>query len=225
LLPPKGVCTTYTETMQSGDLLTSLSLAGLLAGRALDAGSRLKIVGPKGQREIGRARQGQAYVGELGGRTIGAASSTPLFLEPGSYEIQGTGGKDVGSFRSVVRARPPVVWWNEAQVDTVDRAAGVVLHWTGAAKEDRVAIVAVNHDRLTGAAGICLCLPPPGADTFAIPPMALTNFPASPQAGHALANFLALFTLAGNEQRFQAKGLDGGAAGWATVSAKAVLFR
>ena len=61
----------------------------------------------------------------------------------------------------------------------IDRNKGVTLEWKPARGHSSAFIVAMGVDATDGASTLCLCLPPPHATSFAVPPAALANLPTT----------------------------------------------
>jgi hypothetical protein len=125
LLPPPGACATYAQAIRLSNLQAVLSLGGAaFGGRALDAGDRLTLRGPAGEKDLGKYyRDRQSYGAHLGGKGFGATGQKlPLFLEPGNYEISGAGGADAGPFQVSLRLPAQPVWSNAGDITEVERA-------------------------------------------------------------------------------------------------------
>lgn len=232
MIPPAGTCMTYSQTVKMGPVLAIVGMGGkAFGGQALDAGAVLTLQPGKGARAIQAEvvkkdpRDRQSYRAHLGGESLGGRDrALPPFLDAGEYQISGTGGAGVGPFQTSIRVPEEPQWTNEPEIAFVDRARGVRLRWTGVAQGEIVAVAAMNMDQLTGATGVTVCLPAPGATEFEIPARELSNFPPSYQMSGVPSNYVGMVTL-GAGTAFSSRGLDGGFAGWASVNLKAVPFR
>ncbi|HYM10625.1 MAG TPA: choice-of-anchor D domain-containing protein, partial [Bryobacterales bacterium] len=231
-LPPAGSCTTLST---SGISVTSL-LGGNIpviptTARILDAGPALPVSGPNGNRSIPRTASGASgtYFGLLGSSLpLPGLTSSPLYLDPGSYTITGPGGADVGSFTAKLTLPPVVTWTNEAQLLTVDRSQGATLTWTGGDPASQgMLILATNIDNVSGVAAALVCTAPNAAGTFTIPPAILSTLPASnPQQPAQFTGLLLLGALpVANLPTFTAPGLDAGYDFFAQLIGTSTVFK
>ncbi len=150
----------------------------------------------------------------------------PKFLDEGTYRISGSGGADVGEFAVEARLGKPIRWRGGSELDVIDRSRGVVVRWGGATKRDRVAIMAINVEPLSGAMGLCLCVAAGEAGRLQIPPLALANLPPSAAIPGIPMNYIFMGVLpAGAPQRFQARGVERGVALVTTLLGRTVSFQ
>jgi hypothetical protein len=237
-LPPLGTCKVTMGVFEVGGLVyVSAADAPPLPGPfrsltlpffpGLDAGEFFALEGPKGARRIGRdSRRPNTYTALLGGNPpLPTVRESPLYLDPGVYEISGTGGQDVGRFHASVRVDRPVRWTNRARTNVVDRARGVTLRWK-AHPDQIVAVMAMNAEEGTGAGAFCLCLAPAAAGRFTIPPRILANVPGTAGFQQAPVSFLAIAALPGRAPvPFHTEGLDAGFPLFVSLVGRTVVYR
>jgi hypothetical protein len=149
----------------------------------LDAGTAININGPKGAKQLVKdANSGGFYFAQLGG---GAPSipgvpqqGQPDYLEPGSYRIDnGSGGSHVGAFTTSFTLPAALTWTNMDAVNTIPRASGQTVTWTGGDPAGYVSIVgsSVGDNIVSG----FYCTERVSAGSFNIPSYVLLNLPAS----------------------------------------------
>ncbi|MBI3666863.1 MAG: hypothetical protein HY236_11685, partial [Acidobacteria bacterium] len=226
-LPPIGSCSVTTQSgVDLGSLLGGQLPGTFSGGRSLDAGPALTVTGPAGSKSM--PRSDSAYVGFLGGAALLGSSASPLFLAPGSYQVTGTGGADVGPFSANVTIPPPVVWTNRDQLTSVNRAQGLNVAWTGGDLTGQLAlIVGFNVDQQAQAGGLFLCLAPLEAGGFTVPASALANIPPS-NVGQPDQSFGFLMLGAlphRNISSFTAAGLDSGFALYLSLDGTTISFQ
>ncbi len=194
--PPAGQCVSFSGTLAGAalineetvenaarleveDFLTTIPRGPkltleypLLENR--DAGKELKING----RPIPRhPRHQRFYYAPLGGNPpVRILKPSPRFWTAGKYQVTGEGGADIGPFSLDVQFAKDPVWTNRDRIDSIDRTRGVTLKWRGAGA---AFIVATGIDNLDGGSSLCLCVAPPRARSFTIPPAALANLPST----------------------------------------------
>jgi uncharacterized protein (TIGR03437 family) len=231
-LPPLGTCTVHAARMNLRALLmpapssvAQLALpAGLPEGEKLDAGPALRLRGPRGEASLDLTRRRSAATMLGGNPPVPRYEPRPLFLNAGTYTVEGTGGKDVGPFSAAMRIPRPIVWTNRASIQSVDRSKDLRLRWRTDGTDQLIAIAAISTDEITSAAGICLCLARARDRQFRIPAAYLSNLPAtrSPaDIGILAVGELPVHPLA----TFQARGLDAGAALYTSWSGRTVVYR
>ncbi len=217
LLPPPGTCTASTSSYQA-DTGPSFSLAYLSppTGRALNAGPALTLRRdpPAGVefRNIGQLwRDSGEYRARLGVSGLDIKRNLPgLFLNPGSYRLEGSGGTEAGPFSIAFSIPAPVEWVNRDQTSIVNRGSGVTLRWEHGTRDQLMLILARNVDRLTTAIGMCICTARASAGQFTVPAELLANVPASIDAPGERFDQLALVSLSAKLSSIHAKGLDTG---------------
>jgi uncharacterized protein (TIGR03437 family) len=170
---PLGTCIVYDTGNNGADSYFFGSLA------PLDAGSSFTVKGPNGSRTV-TGNPGQT------GATLSDAGT---FLVPGSYNISGTGGKDVGPFSGTITfpTSPTLVSPPSADGLTVTRSSGMTVTWTGGDPNAYVEIsVASMIDSTFSAGAFANCKAPTTAGTFTIPSYVLLALPAGNFTGFEL---------------------------------------
>ncbi|HEX4595103.1 MAG TPA: hypothetical protein VH157_12550 [Bryobacteraceae bacterium] len=174
-----GACVVYTFTGQAatgGDPTKSIGL---------DAGTQITVNGPNGIKQLtqlGALGKG-FYSASLGGGT--PPNATPLYLDAGSYAISGPGGADVGAFNLNLTMPPNLTWTNMSSVDTVVRANGQLITWTGGDPNGNVSItgssfkLGSNPNGSDAVGAIFICTAPDSAGQFTIPAPVLLSLPPS----------------------------------------------
>ena len=152
--------------------------AGRRPAGCKDAGFR------RGFHDLGQAgrRSSRIFLAEEPLRWLGSSISSNLFsnsryLNPGTFHIAGTGGSDVGPF-SVSSILQPLAWTNRDQLTLVDRSTPLTVSWSGGSG-GQVAIIGFGVDLPTDSTTIFGCLAPQGATSFSVPPIVLSNVPAT----------------------------------------------
>jgi hypothetical protein len=99
---------------------------------------------------------------------------------PGIYSINGSGGKDVGTFSaSVTLGAFPTI--NGGLPSAIIRSSGLTLSWTGANPAATVTILGLTEavSGLTFSLGEFLCSTTAASGTFTVPASILSQIPAS----------------------------------------------
>lgn len=125
-----GACTVFTFSGQS------MVAANPVVPIDLDAGTAITVSGPGGTKTLTKQSVG-GYSATLGS-SIG---SPALYLAAGTYTVTGPGGKDVGPFSTTLTVPTPLTWTNSAAIDTVVRASGQLITWTGGDANSLVEII------------------------------------------------------------------------------------
>jgi uncharacterized protein (TIGR03437 family) len=223
LLPPEGTCTAYTSSFQEDAPLPnsiSASLASLIAGRGLDAGSQLSIREAGQNRNIVRVNGVPGYYrGRLGEAGPNASRRGPrLFLNPGELHLIGSGGTEIGAFDVGFPAPLPFDWSDRESLSVVDRSKPLELHWRDAPAENLIVILATNVDEVTTAMSTALCVAGAPAGHFTVPPAILANLPASMDSAGPRYDQLLLSSIPRASSRIPAAGLEhGGVVGVYTI--------
>jgi len=183
----------------------------------LDAGASIDVSGPNGAKQLTEILQTKgSYSATL---SSGTPPNTTLYLSPGAYTIDGSGGADVGAFTVNLTVPQPLTWTNmNALVATpINRASGVTLDWTGGAPGSYVSIsgtsLMVDATGMSGVFALFTCLAPVAAGSFTVGPNVLLQLPASSTITEDGVSFSFSALSIGNAPlpvQFTAPGLDYG---------------
>ena len=210
-LPPPGTCTAYAFNNATQTALLNGQIPSLVpGGRALVAGPQLTVTGPNGSQPISQA-SGGSYFSILGGSIPAPGQpSTPVFLDPGFYSVNGQGGQDIGIFAANLTVAAPISWTNRDAAAQVDRSQGVTVSWTGGGGGafPAVLIEGGNLDTQANSAAVFECVVPLSAGSFTVPPSVLSSIPAS--NGQQTFGFV-FVGAAPSGATFTASGIDAGA--------------
>jgi hypothetical protein len=222
-VPPSGSCTVYTL---SGDILKADPLPGMMPpAMPLDFGSPLMLTGPKGSKVLTYLFSG-ARAGLLGGSISNGILPSSLFLDPGSYTVNGLGGPDVGAFSTTFSIPQPPSWTNRDQLTLVNRTQPLNIAWTGGDAGQVVEIIGFGEDLPTNSSAVFACIAPPGATSFSVPPDILSNLPPTRANPLQSKDVIYLVTLAGSSlQNLNAKGLDQGSSAFYSINGKTVVLQ
>lgn len=207
-------------------------------GRPLDAGPSLSITGPKGTEQMSRTGAGSYLklfgfgglpsflkaAGALGRRDQFDFSG---FIDPGPYEVKGSGGADVGAFTATHEVPQELTWTNQQQIDSVDRSRSLKITYTGGSPAGFVQIfgfspLGLSGDSIDGGA-VFFCRADVSAGMFEIPQPVLGSLPASPTIQGQATGGLAV---GGNSSSpFSAAGLDFGVFSQVDMSLRVVDYR
>ena len=177
-----GACSVYTfnqgETGPGGPFQVATPTLNLVPGDALDAGAALTIHGPNGQQQIAPLTpMPPAGIGNYGADLGESSGPNPLFLSPGSYSVTGTGGKDVGPFSVSVQMPEQMTWTNQSSMNTITRANGFTVTWSGADPNGYVIISGISFSAAgPGSAGFN-CTAKATDNQFTVPAMVLLALP------------------------------------------------
>ena len=106
--------------------------------------------------------------------------ATP-FLDPGTYTVSGSGGKDVGPFQYTIQIPAGATWTNRDSITAVDRTKGLTVQWSGGNPSTQaVAIFGYSSNPATNVSGGFACLSDMAPQTFTVPSNFLANLPATP---------------------------------------------
>jgi uncharacterized protein (TIGR03437 family) len=222
-VPPSGTCTVYTAP---GDILKADPLPGMMpAAMPLDFGAPLMLMGPRGAKTLTYIFSG-ARGGYLGGSITNGILPSSLFLDPGSYTVNGLGGPDVGAFSTTFNIPQPPVWTNRDQLTLVNRSQPLNISWTGGDAGQVVKIIGFGEDLPTNSSAVFACIAPPGATSFSVPPDILSNLPPTRANPLQSKDIVYLVTLAGSSlQNINAKGLDQASTGFYSINGKTVVLQ
>ena len=206
-----GACIVYTFSGRSAGASDPIKAVGL------DAGNAISVSGPNGLKQLTTSSiLGKGYYSAtFGGGT--PPNVTPLYLDAGTYTITGPGGADVGSFNFTMTVPPTLTWTNQSSIDTVIRANGQLVTWSGGDPNGTVQItgfsfhLGTNQDGSDSVGAIFICTAPTSAGQFTVPaPVLLSLPPSSMIAGLPFQIATDSLSIASNTNpvRFNATGLD-----------------
>lgn len=222
-LPPAGTCTAYSV---KGDLLRGDTLPLFVPkGTVEPLASVFNFMGPRGLKML----QGMfttSPLNYLGGALPGNLIPDTTYLEPGAYQVMGTGTGNIGPFSLSLNLPAPLTWTNRDQIGVVDRTQPLAISWSGGAPDQTVAVVGFSVDLPTDSTSVFGCLAPSGATSFTVPPIFLANLPptrANPLQSKSVI-YLASYPDSGIA-KLAATGLDLSYAAFAYIHGKTVLFQ
>ena len=220
-VPPAGSCSIYNGR---GDY-TDTAAPFISDAATLDAGS-LSVTGPSGIQPLilFNAADYSAYGNLFGSTGVLPPGQTqkPLFLNPGTFQIAGSGGSAVGPFSVQVAVPGGLTWTNRDQLTTLDRSQGFTVSWTGTAPG--VAVGLMNYDRPSNTSSGFLCLAPPGVTTLNVPAWVMTNITPTRAIPTQSRGMLSLMS-ATTPVSFTASGLDTGAAFFLQMAVRIVTIK
>ncbi len=193
----------------------------------LEAGARLMLTGPLGNRIADRVTAGN-YSAELGGGTQSIPGLTqnqlpPDYLEPGAYTINnGAGGTGVGAFNAALTLTNPLVWTNQNALTSVTRSQGTTVNWTGGSGAAYITGASVAYSARVGAGFVCR--ERLAAGSFTIPPEVLLALPPSQLQENQPTGFLSVGTIS-DAAPFNATGIDLGLLTAIVRHAKVMAYR
>jgi uncharacterized protein (TIGR03437 family) len=211
-LPPLGSCAVYNTTLNQP---TSSSVLGLTEpGGSLNAGSQLSILSTTGLIPAAPLRDDPRFY-------------TAAIVSAGSgYNISAPGGADVGAFIASVALPAAPQWTNSAQIDAIQRSAGVTVTWETDDIADPIVIAGASSDVPTNSSALFLCLASPGDGQFTVPDYVLSSLPATrPQRALNVGILYVGALPLQNATSFVASGLDAGFALPVSGSAKSVSYQ
>jgi uncharacterized protein (TIGR03437 family) len=221
--PPSGSCTAYAH---SGDMLNGGPLPGMApTTMPLDMGAPFLLTGPNGSKTLSEGFFG-ARAGYLGGLISNNILPNSLFLDPGSYTLQGFGGMDVGPFSTSFTIPQPVTWTNRLQTNVVDRTQPLTISWSGGDSGQVVAMLGFGDDLPTNSSAVFVCIAPPGATSFTVPADMLAILPATRPNPLQSNDVVYLMALSGSSLKsIAAKGLDVGLTSFYSIIGKTVVWQ
>ena len=180
---------------------TSGTSTGTFTG--LDAGASIAVTGPAGSLTLSSlAALSPSGLG-IYGLTTGTVPSTFLPSSGGTFTFDnGSGGKDVQHFNTVLTLPAGISWTNASQIASVSRGQGVNVTWTGGAAGSYVEITGGSTATIGGQSTSVtfVCLAPVAAGVFTVPPSVLLSLPAG-DGTLSLGNYA-------NVKLFTAPGID-----------------
>jgi uncharacterized protein (TIGR03437 family) len=214
-----GSCTVFNSSGSSG------TVVDVVKPVQLDAGPVINISGPRGAKQL--AKQNGVYTAQLGGGTnipgVPGGAVTPDYLEPGAYTIDngsgGSGPDAVGAFNVKLTIPQLLNWTNMDATETVTRANGVNITWSGGDPNGSVYILGISSSGSNAA--VFVCSERTSAGQFTVPSYVLSALPAT--AGQNIG----ILSVNNNTQpvTFTAAGLDIGAVVATSGSSKTVTYR
>ena len=218
-----GACTVFSYTG------TTATYIDPQQPTVLDAGDLLTVTGPNGVKTLVKgSATGLQYSRTLGNVTTGLSGGTPLYLDKGSYTVAGTGGPGVGAFSAAITLPDPLVWTNQAATDTVTRASGQTVTWTGGDPSGSVLILGFSTVAGAQAGREFLCVEKASAGTFTIPAAVLLALPAtvgSPSGTTAASVTGALGVGYQKSNSFTAPGIDQGTIVGLGLNLKVITYK
>jgi uncharacterized protein (TIGR03437 family) len=224
-----GSCIVYVFSGQGGRTTDPITPVGL------DAGNQITVNGPNGIKQLTPVSLlGKGYYGAtLGGGT--PPNNTPLYLDAGSYGINGPGGADVGVFSFNLVVPPNLTWTNMSSIDTITRANGQLVTWTGGDPNGNVTITGFSFKLGTNANGsdsvgaTFICTARDSDLQFTIPAPVLLSLPPSavisPIPGISIATGQLSISSSSLPVKFTAPGLDYGYGLTSVSSGKSVTYQ
>jgi hypothetical protein len=186
---PPGTCVVY-NSLNPGQNPPFTGISDL------NAGSSFTIKGPNGNVTIPGSP----------GESRTTLSSSGAFLGPGTYNVTGTGGTNIGAFNASLTLPTPAVLTSPQNGPnfSVNRANGLTVTWTGGDVNSTALILvqeATSQAQDTGATAVCFAAA--NAGTFTIPAYVLLRLPSGPFAGFEFMPY-------GVRSTFTASGIDFG---------------
>lgn len=132
----------------------------------------------------------KSYFLSLGTEGISIPGQASITLGPGTYNLNGAGGKDVGSFKASVTIGTPLTISGGLPA-TVNRSSNLTLNWTGGNSSDLVEIIGYSGTTSgTGAnattdATEFICTTTAGPGTFTVPSSVLSQLPPATNTGNS----------------------------------------
>lgn len=197
----------------------------------LDAGPVININGPKGAKQLTK-QQGGSYFANLGGGTpsipgFPGGGAAPDYLEPGTYRIDngsgGSGPNAVGAFSASITIPQLLNWTNMDSIETVNRAAGQEITWTGGDPSGYVYMFGFSSSGAStnSAVSMFYCTERASALRFTIPSYVLSTLPATTGQNIGMLSVNNVV----NPVTFTAPGLDIGSITATAGASKTVTYR
>ncbi len=192
--PSLGSCT--LQQFQYEDFFNSVfsDSGNPIPQQGIDAGPALRVMGPRGSKQIPRSSPQSvgAYEAMLGGIEIGGPS-LPDFLDPGVYTFDnGAGGTDVGPFNTQLILPSNLMWTNRDTLPgIIPRNQPLHITWGGAdGAKEFVFILGTSANPASGSGVSFSCGVNAGLGSFNVPARILSALPASGQAPEGPVGFL-----------------------------------
>lgn len=179
---PSGACF-VTHSVSSSQSGVPFSALGLDAGAVTLSGPAASTLNNKLFSQDPKSNNYSLNLGfEGAGLTI--PGNPNISLVPGTYTVNGAGGKDVGKFSASVSLGAPLTVTGGLP-STINRSAGLPLSWTGGNSSDLVQIFG-SSSTTTGTgtnqifdSWLFICTTTAGTGGFTVPPSILNQLPAS----------------------------------------------
>lgn len=180
-LPPVNTCT-YYNNLEALNGILGLQLPSQGSPDSIDAGSSITLKGAKGTQALPYSDSNTAkspYLGLFGGTgVIGLVAPGGLYLDPGSYTVSGSGGKDVGPFNFTMNLPTGATWTNRDQISTIDRSQNLTINWSGGNAATQVGLIlGFSTDPSTKVSGGFACLISLDQGSFTVQPGNMANLP------------------------------------------------
>ena len=135
----------------------------------LDAG-KIGLAGPAGNYTLTSFTKG-SYGAMLPADAITSSG--------GAFTVTGSGGADVGSFKTTINLPNPLLeWTNQSAGATINRGQGVQVSWTGGTPGSWVIIEGHSSNDEIGANGNFTCIVDQSAKAFMVPGYVTSTLPA-----------------------------------------------
>jgi uncharacterized protein (TIGR03437 family) len=222
--PPSGTCTAFTL---QGDMLGGDPLPGLLPDLPLlDFGPPASFTGPNGTKSLPFNIATPWPASLLGGAISNNILTSSLFLSPGSYTVQTSGGAVVGAFNTPFAIPQPLTWTNRDQLTAVSRTTPLTISWSGGDAGQIVAVIGFSDDLPSNSSAAFGCIAPAGASGFAVPVDMLSNLPPSHANPLKSKQVIYVVSIPGaSVQKINATGIGQALTGAIQVSGKTVAFQ
>ncbi len=178
-LPPVGTCATY-----SGQAVDGLASSFFYAPQSseLDGGGALALSSGSAMAAVPQGTGTPQLYGAFLGEQPSMTGVPGLFFNfPGAFTLSIPGGTEVQQAQVAGTTPAPLQWTNETGLETLVRANGLTVTWTGGNPATDVVVIEVqaNNDAANSSA-LALCLAPVTAGTFSLPGEILQSLPATP---------------------------------------------
>ena len=150
----------------------------------LDAGT-ITITGPIGPQTL--VPQTNTPSSLMGLYSVQLANSF-LPATGGAFTFTGSGGKQVGAFTTSISLTNPMSWTNMSAINSVTRANGLNITWTGGVPNTYVAITGTSLSGSTAVGASFTCNAPVSAGQFMVPSYVLQGLPASASGSLTVSN-------------------------------------
>jgi hypothetical protein len=204
--PPVGECSVIETSSVAAFVPSPPSTFYDLAIRSLDAGESLSLQGPGGASSIPRITNTSSFP------YLYLGSFPEANLLSGSYTFSGPGSVDLGAFRSTFDLTAPLVWTNRESLDTVTRADGMRVTWSGGDPAQQVSIVGISSNldvstSITTTAAF-VCIANQGDGSFTVPGSILSRLPPTGSLGSFVGPGIVSLAGANTVVRADLPGLD-----------------